>query len=47
MDDGSWNQFDIVPGEVEIREGKADYSGRVCVIGTDLKEDELLKIFQI
>ena len=47
MDDGSWNQFDIVPGEVEIREGKADYAGRVCVIGTDLKEAEMAKLFNI
>ena len=47
MEDGSWKQFDIVPGEVEIREGKADYAGRVCVIGTDLKEAELAKLFNI
>jgi len=47
MNDGSWKQFDLVPGEVQIRDGKPDYAGRVCVIGTDLKEDELLKLFQI
>ena len=47
MGDGSWKQFDIVPGEVEIREGKADYTGRVCVIGTDLEEAELAKLFNI
>ncbi len=47
MADGSWKQFDLVPEEHEVREGKADYSGRVCVIGTDLKEDELLKLFHI
>ena len=47
MQDGTWKQFDLVPGEAEIRDGKADYTGRVCVIGTDLKEEELLKVFHI
>ncbi len=47
MADGSWRQFDLVPEEYEVREGQADYTGRVCVIGTDLKENELLKIFHI
>ncbi len=47
MNDGSWKQFDLVPGEAEVREGKADYAGRVCVIGTDLKEEELMKLFCI
>lgn len=47
MADGSWKQFDLVPQEYEIRDGQADYTGRICVIGTDLKEDELLKLFHI
>lgn len=47
MSDGSWRQFDLVPEEYEVREGQADYTGRVCVIGTDLKEEELLKLFHI
>ncbi|MBQ8802583.1 MAG: GTP-binding protein [Tyzzerella sp.] len=47
MADGSWKQFDLVPEEHEVRDGKPDYTGRVCVIGTDLKEDELLKLFHI
>ncbi len=47
MNDGSWKQFDLVPGEAEIRDGKPDYTGRICVIGTDLKEDELAKAFHI
>lgn len=47
MADGSWKQFDLVPQEYEIRDGQADYAGRICVIGTDLKEDELLKLFHI
>ncbi len=47
MAGGSWKQFDMVPGEYEMREGQADYTGRLCVIGTDLKEDELKKLFHI
>ena len=47
MADGSWKQFDMVPGEHEVRQGQADYTGRVCVIGTDLKEEELAKLFHI
>ena len=45
--DGTWKQFDLVPEEAEIREGQADYTGRVCVIGTDLKETELAKVFHV
>ena len=44
-EDGSWIQFDLVPGEYEIREGSADYTGRICVIGSKLKEDELEGLF--
>lgn len=47
MADGSWKQFDLVPEEYEVRDGQADYAGRVCVIGTDLKEEELLKLFHV
>ena len=44
-EDGSCVQFDLVPGEYEIREGSADYTGRICVIGSKLKEDELEGLF--
>ena len=44
-EDGSWVQFDLVPGEYEIREGSSDYTGRICVIGSKLKEDELEGLF--
>ena len=44
-EDGSGVQFDLVPGEYEIREGSADYTGRICVIGSKLKEDELEGLF--
>lgn len=42
---GIWYEFDLVPGEYEIRERKADYTGKICVIGTDLKKEELNKLF--
>ena len=47
MTDGNWKQFDLVPQEYEVRDGNADYSGRMVVIGTDLKEDELAKLFHV
>ena len=43
--DGSWIYFDLVPGEYEMRDGSADYTGKLCVIGTNLKEEELEKAF--
>ncbi len=43
--DGHWIYFDLVPGEYELREGQADYTGKLCVIGTDLKEDALAEAF--
>lgn len=44
-DKGTWIYFDMVPGEVEIREGQPDYTGRICVIGSKLKEDALKELF--
>jgi len=45
-DDGkTWLHFDLTPGEFQIREGGADYTGRLCVIGSGLKEAELEKLF--
>ncbi|MBP3577418.1 MAG: GTP-binding protein [Lachnospiraceae bacterium] len=43
--DGQWIYFDLVPGEYELRVGQADYTGKLCVIGTDLKEDALAEAF--
>ena len=43
--DGAWFEFDMVPGEHEIRTGSADYTGRLCVIGAELKEDALPGLF--
>ena len=42
-----WLAFDYVPEETEIRESEADYTGRICVIGADLCEDALSKLFEI
>ena len=47
MADGNWKQFDLVPQEYEVRDGQADYAGRMVVIGTDLKEAELAKLFHV
>ena len=44
-DGTTWLHFDLTPEEFEIREGAADYTGRLCVIGSDLKEAELEKLF--
>ncbi len=44
-DGTAWLHFDLTPEEFEIREGSADYTGRLCVIGSELKEDQLEKLF--
>lgn len=44
-EEGGWLEFDMVPEEMEIRDCKPDYIGRICVIGTELKKDELEKVF--
>ena len=43
--EGTWLHFDLVPGEYEIRNGSADYTGRLCVIGSKLDEAKLEKLF--
>ena len=43
--DGSWIHFDMVPGEKEIRSGSADVTGRLCVIGSGLKEAAINELF--
>ena len=43
--DGTWIYFDMVPQETEIREGAPEYTGRLCVIGAELKEDKLALLF--
>ena len=44
-EDGTWIHFDMVPEETEIREGAADFTGRLCVIGSELKEDKIAELF--
>ena len=43
--EGEWYYFDMVPEQYEIHTGAPDYTGKVCVIGANLKEDELKKAF--
>ncbi len=45
--DGTWLHFDLTPGETEIREGAADYTGRLCVIGAEINEEGLAKLFGV
>ncbi|MEY8391462.1 GTP-binding protein [Lachnospiraceae bacterium] len=45
--DGTWIYFDMVDGEYELRTGEADYTGRLCVIGTDIQEEKLEALFGI
>ncbi len=44
-DDGEWIYFDMVPGEQEVRSGQPEYTGRICVIGSGLKETALKELF--
>ena len=45
--DGRWLHFDYVPGEVEVRNGPAGVTGRLCVIGAELKEKALASLFHL
>ena len=45
--DGKWLHFDYVPGEVEVRTGAAGVTGRLCVIGAELKENALTSLFHL
>lgn len=44
--DDSWIYFDYVPGEIDIRTGKPEYTGKICVIGSGLDEEKLAEIFK-
>ncbi len=46
-EDGQWLHFDYVPGESEMRQGPASYTGQICVIGAKLDEEKLAEIFHI
>ena len=45
-DKDGWYYFDLVPGEYEIRDGEADYTGKVCVIGAGLDREKLSESFK-
>ena len=45
--DGNWLHFDYTPGDVDVRYGSAGIIGRICVIGSDIKENELGLAFRI
>ncbi|WP_130836582.1 CobW family GTP-binding protein [Lachnoclostridium sp. Marseille-P6806] len=45
-EDGSWLSFDYVPGESSVRESPADVTGKICVIGTDLNDEALDRLFE-
>ena len=45
--DNTWLHFDYVPGEHEVREGPASYTGQICVIGAELKEDGIAELFHM
>lgn len=44
-EDSAWYHFDYVPGEHEVRTGPAGYTGQICVIGADLKPEEIAGLF--
>ena len=44
---GGWIHFDYTPGESDVRMGAADYTGRLCVIGAQLKEDAIAALFKL
>ena len=46
-ENGVWHYFDMVPGEHEVRSGAAEYTGRLCVIGSNLNEGKLGDLFGI
>ena len=44
---GEWLHFDLTPGEFEVRHGSADYTGRICVIGSGINEKKLKELFGV
>ena len=45
--EGGWIHFDYTPGEMDIRKGGADFTGRLCVIGSGIREDGLKTLFGV
>lgn len=46
-ENGTWHYFDMVPDELEIREGSPEYTGRICVIGAELNKEKLTELFRL
>lgn len=46
-EDGEWIHFDYVPGEAEVRTGASDVTGKICVIGSEVKRDAVKALFEI
>lgn len=46
-ENGQWVYFDMVPGELEVRDGAPEFTGRICVIGSKLKEDAIAELFGV
>jgi len=46
-ENGEWLHFDYVPEECNVRVGSADYTGRLCVIGSKLNEGALAELFGV
>ncbi|MBD5631955.1 MAG: hypothetical protein HDP34_01825 [Clostridia bacterium] len=46
-ENGKWLHFDYIPGEINIREGGASYTGRLCVIGSKIDKEELTELFGV
>ena len=44
---GEWMYFDLVPGEYEVRKGAAEYTGRLCVIGSKIDTNAIETLFKI
>ena len=45
--ESGWLHFDYIPGEIDVRKGSAAYTGRLCVIGSKIDEDELKELFGV
>ena len=45
--DGQWIHFDYVPGESEVRTGAADVTGKLCIIGSNVKKDKVKELFGV
>ncbi len=46
-EDGTWIYYDLTPGEYELREGSPDYTGKICVIGSNIDKDKLAELFML